>query len=355
MYSTCIYCTKPFGRNEALDAFSVGERLAFDAKRGRLWVVCRTCERWNLSPLDERWEAVEQAERAYRETRTRVATDNIGLAKLRDGTTLVRIGQPLRPEFAAWRYGDQFGRRRKKALVVAGAVVGAFSGVVIGGVALGVSVSSFVGFTSVVWQRTLLGNPETVIARIRSDAHGVLQVRRKHLNESHFGLDEHGELSLRLRAADGAAEFTGREAARVASLLVPAVNRFGGNRANVATAVKEIEDSGSPDSYIRSIAELAPTMAGGWVIGRGPDWRARLRNPAKYGDGALPATRLLALEMALHEDAERRALEGELAELELAWRDAEEIAGIADGLTVPPAVAEGLEAMKARTSAKVNS
>ena len=40
----------------------------------------------------------------------------------------------------------------------------------------------------------------------------------------------------------------------------------------------------------------------------------------------------LALEMAANEDVERRALEGELAELEAAWREAEEIAAIADRL-----------------------
>jgi hypothetical protein len=61
MYSTCIFCNKPLGANESLEAFPVGERLAFDPARGRLWVVCRACERWNLTPLDERWEAIEQA------------------------------------------------------------------------------------------------------------------------------------------------------------------------------------------------------------------------------------------------------------------------------------------------------
>lgn len=44
-----------------------------------------------------------------------------------------------------------------------------------------------------------------------------------------------------------------------------------------------------------------------------------------------PPTRL-ALEMALHEEQERRALEGELWMLERAWREAEEIAAIADRL-----------------------
>jgi hypothetical protein len=49
----------------------------------------------------------------------------------------------------------------------------------------------------------------------------------------------------------------------------------------------------------------------------------------------------LAFEMALHEEAERRALEGELAQLEAAWREAEEIADIADRLPSDPLDAWG--------------
>jgi hypothetical protein len=36
--------------------------------------------------------------------------------------------------------------------------------------------------------------------------------------------------------------------------------------------------------------------------------------------------------MAANEDTERRALAGELVELERAWKEAEEIAAIADGM-----------------------
>lgn len=43
----------------------------------------------------------------------------------------------------------------------------------------------------------------------------------------------------------------------------------------------------------------------------------------------------LALEMAANEDIERRAMAGELALLEAAWREAEEIAAIADDLLLP--------------------
>jgi hypothetical protein len=66
--------------------------------------------------------------------------------------------------------------------------------------------------------------------------------------------------------------------------------------------------------------------------------RARQREFTKYGLFSLPAPQRLALEMALHEEAERRALEGELEELERAWVDAEEVAAISDNLLVPETV-----------------
>jgi hypothetical protein len=46
----------------------------------------------------------------------------------------------------------------------------------------------------------------------------------------------------------------------------------------------------------------------------------------------VPLVHRLALEMVAHEHAEREALAGELAELERAWQEAEEIAAIADTL-----------------------
>ncbi|MDP9205226.1 MAG: hypothetical protein M3P12_07185, partial [Gemmatimonadota bacterium] len=123
MYSTCLFCHSELGANEAVEHFPVGRRLAFDAAKGRLWVVCRKCERWNLTPLEERWEAIEECERAFRGTKLRVSTEHIGLARLAEGIELVRIGAPQRPEFAAWRYGDQFGRRRRRNIIQTSAVV----------------------------------------------------------------------------------------------------------------------------------------------------------------------------------------------------------------------------------------
>src|SRR4028119_1308710 len=108
MYSTCLFCQSRLPANEAVEAFPLGGRIAFDGERGRLWAVCSRCARWNLSPLETRWEAIEECERLFRDARLRVSPAHAGLARLRDGTELVRIGRPLRPELAAWRYGEQF-------------------------------------------------------------------------------------------------------------------------------------------------------------------------------------------------------------------------------------------------------
>jgi hypothetical protein len=130
--------TWPLGRNETLEASRWGGAWPTTPSAGRLWVVCRACERWNLTPLEERWEAIEASRAPVRDTRRRAATDNVGLARVADGTELVRVGRPLRPEFAAWRYGDQFGRRRRRQLALSGAGVAAVGALVVGGVSAGV-------------------------------------------------------------------------------------------------------------------------------------------------------------------------------------------------------------------------
>lgn len=136
MYSTCIYCSAELGANDALEAFPVGRSIAFDGWKGRLWALCPKCARWNLAPLEERWEVLEDAERLFVDARLRVQSENVGMARLRDGTRLIRVGQALPGELAAWRYGDQLVRRRRNYYIAAGAAAAAGIAVVGGAVAL---------------------------------------------------------------------------------------------------------------------------------------------------------------------------------------------------------------------------
>lgn len=343
MYATCLFCNKSLGANQTFEQFPVGKRLAFDAARGRLWVVCPACERWNLSPLEERWETIEDAERLYRDTRTRVATDNIGLAKLRDGTTIVRIGSPMRPEFAAWRYGDQFGRRRNRQLLIAGGSLALLGGVVVGGIAAAGAIGPSAWLISRLGASIINGRPEEIVATIPTDGHGLVSVRRRHLNETMISRADDGSMAIDLRFKNGQARFEGREAEKVAAIVIPKVNRFGGSKQSVAAAVAEIEHEGGPEAYLDRLTRISHALT------RKPEARGRRGRATfefKNGLFGLPPAHRLALEMVLHEESERRAMQGELAELEQAWKAAEEIAAISDSLLESPKVTATLARIK---------
>jgi hypothetical protein len=362
MYATCLFCNDDLGRNQAIEHFPVGRRLAYDAAKGRLWVVCRTCERWNLSPLEERWEAIEQCERSYVATRLRVSTDNIGLARLREGLELVRIGQPQRPELAAWRYGDQFGRRRRTHLVQSSLGVAAVVGIVVAGPATGI----VAGGSWALWHlaNSLHDLYQARRVRVRLKLRGVDEpaiIRRRHLNDARLvSAPDVGTWQLHVaheRMTDsrfwyhtlrsntspqlyGAPReltvLSSDEALRAAGQLLPQLNASGARTAQVQDAVKLIEEVGDPARLFAIQAERGVSRTRSSPV---PDRGVRISE--------LPTAVRLALEMAAHEETERRALEGELALLEEAWRDAEEIAAIADDMFLPQDTADRLERMRA--------
>lgn len=336
MYSTCIYCHRPLGANGVLEEFPVGRRLAFDAARGRLWVVCSRCERWNLSPIEERWEAIEAAERLFRDIRTRVSTENIGLARHPEGLELVRIGKPLRPEFAAWRYGDQFGRRRRRAILVGGGVVGALGAAAVAGLATGVISATLVAQSGNFYGLWMQLRTQV---KLRTDEGELLRLRIADLHRTRLGRTPEGEWSLTFRDPRASVfglssmEFTGEAAERMVGKIMPRLNARGAGDRTIREAVREIERVGGPEAYLAGVVERSV---------RGTRASAYRERDALLL-GRLPTPTRLALEMALHEEQERRALEGELHALELAWKEAEEIAAIADDLLVPEPVRERLE------------
>jgi hypothetical protein len=356
VYSTCLFCHADLGANESVEQFPVGRRLAFDAAKGRLWVVCRRCERWNLTPLEERWEAIEVCERLFAATRLRVSTENIGLARLREGLELVRIGEPQRPEMAAWRYGDQFGRRRRRHIALTG------GGVAVAALIIGVGPASGLiaggggwGLYNVATSIHNVYQQRRVRARIAVPAFArPVVVRLRHLHHAaivpgpadgwalHVMFeDPSGRTHVPWRwtdtsftrnrwRKDDAVVLNGADALRAAGQLLPSINEAGAKAHEVQSAVRLMEEVAEPARLFgRYVRKPGPPIAL-----QGPKSGHTLAN--------LPKEIRLALEMAAHEETERRALEGELAILEAAWRDAEEIASIADDLLVTDATRERL-------------
>ena len=330
MYRHCIYCSADLGANESIEAFPVGRSLAFDAAKGRLWAVCPKCTRWNLAPIEERWEAMEAAEKLFADSRLRAQSENVGLAKLRDGTRLIRVGEALVGELAAWRYGRELLRRRWKhaALTAAG-----FVGVTAAGLLAGVTM---IWIPISAWKRELR---QRVLYRVPVEGTEVA-LRLWHADGAVLRPAEGGEgievVIPEWRRVDPRTDWRGRRVysndmlvlgdARARAFLARAmvdVNEKGASRKLLDDAVQLLARWGSAEEFIRGVATKGRTL------GQRHDL-----------PGAQFAPRsALVLEMALHEEQERRALEGELALLESAWREAEEIASIADRLAtaaLPP-------------------
>jgi hypothetical protein len=95
---------------------------------------------------------------------------------------------------------------------------------------------------------------------------------------------------------------------------------MGGKPGTVLDAVTEIESHGHPSEFLHDVADGDRFLDKKGV----PGYINKMPKPTK-----------LALEMGLHEEQERRALNGELWLLERAWEQAEEIAAISDNLLLP--------------------
>jgi hypothetical protein len=339
LYATCLFCNGRLGRNEALHHFPVGRRLAYDAARGRLWVICRLCERWNLTPLEERWEAIEEAERAFRAARLRIATDNIALARMREGLDLVRIGAPPRLELAQWRYGYQFRQRRLQTLALG--TLGAFAGAT--PVALLAASAPLVAASGVtvgllaagLWYRQRDFRTSWLLV---PDGEGAeIPVKWREVRTAALvRVREVGDWCLTVAAPWWLARASGREvltlrggdARRALASMLPWLNHAGGSARRVREAVGVATDLPNPHQLFYSAAGAHRSSASPNYV------------------GSLPTPVRLALEMVLHEDDEHRAMQGELSALEARWRAAEEIAQIADALALPRELTSGLARLR---------
>ena len=124
-------------------------------------------------------------------------------------------------------------------------------------------------------------------------------------------------------------DFHGREALHTAHVVAPAINATGGARRDVELAVREIEDATSPDIYFRKVLQYGQSR--GWSY---------------TGFDGYPQHMRLAFEMAAHEESERFAIEGELAQLEADWKEAEEIASISDNMFLPQSITDFISRAK---------
>lgn len=313
MLSHCLFCRQSLPSNDALEFFPVGRRVAFDPERGRLWAVCPACARWNLAPIEERWEALEELERSGRDRAKLLAhTDNIALLAA-PGLEIVRVGRAQLREEAWWRYGMDLLHRRARANRIK--VLDVALAITVGAPVLGI-LSRALAFADAGWAErktcTRCGAPVGNRLMTPRAARRLILMR-----------DASGDLALERecprcawKRERGVAVWDGRAARHILRMTLAYQNFGGADARQLGAAADRIEASGGPDGYLAD-------------LGRG---RGQL---GEFGRSRYQVAGL-AFEIALNEDLERRLLQAQLEALEDEWRDAEELAAIVDRELTPP-------------------
>lgn len=326
MFTSCLVCATPFEANEQLEHLPRGQRLAFDPGRGRLWAVCRTCRRWSLMPIEDRWEALEELEKLTTDKAKLLSqTDNIAL--LRSGPLeVVRVGRAQLTEEAWWRYGKELASRRQKwdKLGVAGTV--AAGAVVAGGWAAGGI--SMLGIWLIMGHGSETLRDGARWMRFGSSAWRGEQTCGKcgfvfrtvaYRDRATLGLfpGDEGRLKLVARCPrcgeyrQAGLHLEGVEAERTIRRVLAYHHFAGASEQRVFKATRLIQEAGSPQDLARIV----------------------VRDGKRLGD--LRRTGGIALEIAVNESNEQHLLELEVAELEAHWRREEELASIIDGELTP--------------------
>lgn len=337
MLQSCLVCGAPFPDEQVLDHLPRGERVAYDSERGRLWLVCTACRRWSLIPLEARWEALEELERAVTD-RGRVLSSTDRIALIRVGPLeVVRVGGANRTEEAWWRYGRELVSRRQKYTKLSAVAAVGTGAVVIGGWATGgvgmfgawmlwnhapdgvKNAARWLRFGSTAWRGE--GTCPSCGAEVRKvafkDSSKLFLVPDRDATEGNparvvyrcprcSGYDEAG---IALPDRDGE---------RVLKRVLAHKHFAGATERRVKSATRLIEEAGSPRDLTRILVKR----------GRRLD--------------DLQRTGAIALEIAANESSEEHLLELELSELEAVWRQEEELARIIDGELTPLPLLEQL-------------
>lgn len=347
MFKSCIHCLADLGTNRLLPAFPVGD-IAYDVAKGRIWAVCRGCGRWTLAPLEERWEALEQAERAWRGAGlSRVAGDEVAMARLPEGNRIIRVGKSTDSGLALWRYGRLLRRRTVPGVLEQVADSSARYAAVLAALtvtpALGASLLTTGGLVAGVvlivdLPRRLYWRRQARQILLRTEGRDPRLIRLVDTIGARLTLDDQGKMAVRLetevldeirtslRWTTGvqpireSLTLRGEPALRLLRRLMPFVNRRGASRTQVEAALAAITLAGGPDEFMLAIAQKSYGVGG--RRGHRPRKAPRL----------VPVLDSIAFELALQESSERRAVRGELRTLQEDWREAEEIAAIADSL-----------------------
>jgi hypothetical protein len=324
--TACFACDRPFPAAKELEHLPVGRMVAFDAKRGRLWIVCRWCSHWSLVPMESRWEAVEELERRSASATRLTATDEISLLQL-GSVRSVRVGAALPAEEAWWRYGPSLrGRHRRYAAI---STVG-------GKVAAGASIAGMLGLMVVPGALELAAIKRAKVTKVPKAAGDfgaeVAVGFDRWFRYGRFAWSGNAECG-HCGAALSHLRFRDRHVARLQGDGTVTVRCTRCRRSDPGHIIHQAE---AEDLFRRclaysNVAGASPEelRAAVDVMEAGVGASSRYSGPLSFR--FVPREELLALELVATEREEAVQLGWEVRDLEARWRSAEVVAAIIDG------------------------
>jgi hypothetical protein len=324
VFTTCAFCAGEIGGDGGDSGLGVGRRFAYDGWKSRAWVVCQRCSRWNLTPFDERLEVIAALDRMASAGRVAATTEQVALIRV-GPYDVVRVGKPPRVEMATWRYGQRIKARERERMKVVVPVAIAVVGLTVAvNVAAGGSMGAFMGqiptmangvYTWTVGNRKILIEPP-ICARCGT----IMVLRNRHLKEARLQHTAHADVALLVicphcKGEGALLEGPDAEAALRGGLTYQNLRQASKLKKKASEAATQVDAQGGAEPFLA---------------------RQAVRE-AKVG--SYKGAEALALEMAIDEQLELR-------ELERQWREADEIADIADNLVVDPAVEASLRRLK---------
>jgi len=324
MFTSCAFCSGALGGDGGPSGLGVGRRFSYDGWKSRAWVICQRCNRWNLTPFDERLDTIAALDRMAASGRVAATSDQVAL--IRAGPyDVVRIGKPPRVEMATWRYGERIkAREREKAKVVvpiAIAVVGVSIAInAVAGGSMGGFMWQIPQMASGIYTWTVGNRKIAIEPPICARCGRVMVLRSRHVTDARLQRTTQADLALlvicRSCKGEGALlQGADAETALRSGLTYVNLRQSWKLKKKAAEAARQVDAYGGPESFLVRQAQREVKVS------------------------TYKGAEALALEMAMDEQAELR-------ELERQWHEAEEVAEIADGLLVDPAVEDALRRLK---------
>jgi hypothetical protein len=223
-----------------------------------------------------------------------------------------------------------------------------------GGLTAGVIAGGTLPLVEGLWGTLAFLRQFRVMARIPVKDGLPLIVRRANLPQVRLligdgTVDDDRGWQLELAHWCGVTTLDGPIAEHALGLIMPSINARGAAMRKVQGAVQLVEAHRSAEHLIRSMATRLSDLER-FVSGHLKRTEDRRILPPEGGLRWLSTEDRLAIEMAVHEENERAAMEGELELFEMAWQDAEEIAAIADNLLIPADIEEHLKRLRERNN-----